>query len=133
MLRLSTRAGVPVLSRSVSNPNATRLSVRPSDGASPARPAARVLRPTQICPDMNVPVVSTTAGARNSIPKNVRTPATSSLEPTRTSVAIPSRIIRLGWRSRRRRISREYSHLSVCARSAHTAGPLLALSTLFWR
>ena len=67
------------------------------------------------------------------MPKNVRTPTTSSLAPTMTSVAIPSRIMRLGWRSRRRRISREYSHLSVCARRAQTAGPRLALSTRFWR
>lgn len=49
MERRSTRAGVPVLSRSVSNPSSTRRSVRPVEGASPARPAAIVCRPTQIC------------------------------------------------------------------------------------
>lgn len=47
--RRSTRAGVPVLSRSVSNPSSTRRSVRPVDAASPARPADIDLRPTQIC------------------------------------------------------------------------------------
>jgi hypothetical protein len=42
-------------------------------GASPARPAGMLLRPTQIVPFMKVPVVSTTAGARNFIPKKVVT------------------------------------------------------------
>ena len=124
---------MPVFSRSVSNPSSTKRSVRPTLGASPARPAASVARPTQICPAMNVPVVSTTAGARNVIPKNVRTPRTSSLSPRTSSVTMPSRSETSGSRSRRARISREYSHLSVCARSAQTAGPRLAFSTRFCR
>ena len=82
---------------------------------------------------MNVPVVSTTAGAVNVIPKKVRTPRTSSLSPMINSVAMPSRSDKSGSRSSRARISREYSHLSVCARSAQTAGPRLALSTRFCR
>lgn len=48
---------------------------------------------------------------------------TSSLGPSSMSTAMPSRMSRLGVRSSSRRISREYSSLSVCARSAHTAGP----------
>ena len=35
-VRASTRAGVPVLRRSVSNPRATSASVSPGEGASPA-------------------------------------------------------------------------------------------------
>lgn len=80
-------------------------------------------RPTQMVPFMKVPVVSTTARARKVMPKKVRTPVTSSLGPTSTPTAMPSRMNRLGVSSSSRRISRAYSSLSVCARSAHTAGP----------
>lgn len=40
---------------------------------------------------------------------------------------------KLGVSSSTRRMLAAYSSLSVCARSAHTAGPLLALSTRFCR
>lgn len=98
---------------------------------SPARPAASDCRPTQIRPFINVPVVRTTARARNPRPKKVATPATSPLGSTATPVTMPSRKDRFGVSSRTRRITLLYSALSVCARSAHTAGPLLALSTRF--
>jgi len=92
--RISTRAGVPVLRRSVSNPKPWRFSVRPTDADSPALPAAMEALPTQIFPFMNVPVVTTTEGAKKSTPKNVRTPITLSLLPINTSVTIASRICR---------------------------------------
>ena len=47
--------------------------------------------------------------------------------------ASPSRMCRLGVPSSTRRMLAAYSSLSVCARSAHTAGPLLAFSTRFCR
>lgn len=52
-------------------------------------------------------------------------PVTSSFGPNSRSVAMPSRMSRLGVLSSRRRISRAYSSLSVCALSAHTAGPCM--------
>mmetsp|Transcript_14865 Transcript_14865/g.51060 ORF Transcript_14865/g.51060 Transcript_14865/m.51060 type:complete len:204 (-) Transcript_14865:401-1012(-) len=128
-VRASTRAGVPVLRRSVSNPSATRLSVRPLEGASPARPASMLCLPTHMRPFMNVPVVSTVAAARISTPQKVRTPSHAPPLPTSTSTACPSRMCRFGVDSSTRRITRAYSRLSVCARSAHTAGPLVAFST----
>ena len=63
ILRLSTRAGVPVFKRSVVNPNFCNSSVKPSDACSPARPALIDLFPIQIFPPRKVPVVSTTAFA----------------------------------------------------------------------
>ena len=131
MVRLSTRGGVPVLSRSVSNPRRRSSSVRPVQALSPARPASTVCRPTQILPFMKVPVVSTTAGARKRIPKWVRTPATASLASTSSPVTIPSRRCRFGVASSTSRIAWEYSCLSVCARRAHTAGPFDVFSRCF--
>ena len=57
-------------------------------------------------------------------------PVTSSFGPYSRSVAMPSRMSRLGVLSSRRRISREYSSLSVCALSAHTAGPCMQMGEL---
>ena len=48
---------------------------------------------------------------------------TSSFGPRSNPTACPSRMCRLGVASSSRRMSTAYSCLSVCARSAHTAGP----------
>lgn len=119
--------------RSVSNPKPVSASVRPTDGASPERPAGSDFRPTQITPFMKVPVVSTTAGARKLIPQKVLTPVTSSFAPISMSVTIASRMDRFSVFSSTLRISLAYCSLSVCARSAHTAGPLEELRMRFWR
>ena len=119
----------PSLSRSFLNPSSTRRSSRRCTSSPRAR-GEGLSRPTQIWPCMNVPVVRTTAGAKNVMPKNVSTPWTSRADDERRDHALvgSTRLI-----LQPSAIVADYSHLSVCARSAHTAGPRLAFRTRFWR
>ena len=59
-------------------------------------PTLVVQFPTLLVSPPPSPVVNTTVAARNSTPKNVRTPVTVSLAPTMTSDAMASRTNRLG-------------------------------------
>ena len=59
----SSRGGVPVLRRPSAKPSRSSVCDRPTDGASPTRPAGVWRSPMWIRPRRNVPVVSTTAPA----------------------------------------------------------------------
>jgi len=61
MVRAFKRGGVPVLRRPTSNPRRLRSSGSSLDGASPLRPAGKVLRPMWMRPFRKVPVVRMTA------------------------------------------------------------------------
>jgi len=89
--RASTRGGVPVFRRSVSNPMRTSCSAKPLEGFSPARPASVASRPTQMTPFKKVPAVSTIERARHSSPASVTMPQAVLLLLSRSkSVAWPS-------------------------------------------
>ena len=64
MVRPSSRGGVPVLSRPSAKPSRSSVRDRPSAGASPTRPAGVWRSPMWMRPRRKVPVVSTTAPAR---------------------------------------------------------------------
>ena len=59
----SSRGGVPVFSRPSAKPARSSVAERPTDGASPTRPAGICWSPIWIRPRRKVPVVSTTAAA----------------------------------------------------------------------
>ncbi len=81
------RGGVPVFRRMRSWPVARRLAERWRAGASPCRPAGRCCLPYQTTPARNVPVQSTTLGARSSRPSVARTPATRPLSTIRSAAS----------------------------------------------
>ena len=113
--RLSTLAGVPVLSRSVSNPRSTGLSVRPSEGAS------RRVRRLGFCDDPDLPDRTSRWWAprlARETPSRRISHASSSLEPTRTSVATPRGSS--GWAGAQTQTHlAQYSRLSVCLERPH--------------
>ena len=74
IVRASSRAGVPVFMRPVSNPSLRRHSVIPCEAASPALPPSACEAPQCIMPSRNVPAVSTAARHENSTPMRVLTP-----------------------------------------------------------
>lgn len=84
-MRLSTLAGVPVLSFLVSIPSLCKLSDKPIAAFSPNLPALNDFNPTKILPSSEVPVVNTTARALYSAP-NSSTAPTISLFSTFNSV-----------------------------------------------
>ncbi len=63
IVRPSSRGGVPVLSRPSAKPARRKVCDRPSDGASPTRPAGIFSSPIWISPPRKVPVVRTTRPA----------------------------------------------------------------------
>ena len=73
----SSRGGVPVFSRPSAKPSPRKVRDRPSDGASPTRPAGIFSSPIWIRPPRNVPVVSTTR------PAPIRRPSPSATPQTR--------------------------------------------------
>jgi len=123
----STLALVPVFSLSTSKPSSLSCSLSPREAGSPDLPPDIVLKPTCISPLRNVPFVSITASARNSVPKVVVTPFT-----TPSSMIMPlassCHIARFSVCSRSFRHSLLNSILSHCARGLHMAGPLLRFS-----
>lgn len=81
IVRASSRAGVPVFMRPVSNPIAASDAVMPVEAGSPARPPGACASPQYIMPSRKVPAVRITARAVNSTPMYVRTPVTRGRSP----------------------------------------------------
>ncbi len=131
MVRPSSLGGVPVFSRRSAKPARSRLCARRTAGASPTRPAGQRSSPRWISPRRKVPVVSTTARARQVRPSDVMTPAVLPPSRIRSSTAQAS-IPRLSCSASRSRIAARYSARSAWARGPRTAGPLLRLSTRNW-
>ena len=96
----SSRGGVPVLSRPSAKPARRKVCDRPSDGASPTRPAGIFS-----CADMNEPAAERCRWSAPRAPPRSRRPSPSTMPPTRPlasssrSSAAPSRIVE-AWRSR---------------------------------
>ncbi len=123
-LRPSTLALVPVLSLSTSKPSSFNWLLKPCEAGSPDLPPDIVLKPTCINPLRNVPFVSITVLACNSVPKVVVTPFT---DPFSTIIPLASscHMARLSVCSRIFLHSLLNIILSHCALGLHMAGPLL--------
>jgi hypothetical protein len=79
----------------------------PCEALSPMRPPPKFCSPTWITPFEKVPVVRTTQGARNSLPRFVRTPVTvSPASSVRISFTMSDRIFRLSMASSSCRMAR---------------------------
>ena len=122
-----SRAGVPVFKRPTLSPRDFKYGVIPLQAASPTRPPGVASWPTNITPFRKVPVVRTTAAARNSVPSASVTPFTLPLPVNNPSTAA-SMSVRLSWFCNVSSIYFLYKSRSAWARGPRTAGPFEAFN-----
>ena len=123
----SSRGGVPVFRRPSAKPSPRKVCDRPSDGASPTRPAGIFSSPIWMRPPRNVPVVSTTRPARMFLPSPSAMPQTRPAASSIRSSAAPSTMSRVSNSARmlRHRAAVQLA-VGLGARAAHRR-PLAAV------